>query len=400
MQLFVLCLLASFSVITITGYSQCDCNECDYVITETSDHYLFESEILAALNTDSLAGKKICIQGGQHGTITFRELITGKSGNPVIITNCGGLVTIDGVSTSGIRFWDSRYIKLVGNGCPNIEYGFRIKGGGNLVDFGITSVGYDMTDFEVAYLNIGGDSGTPGSAGLKMKLEPRCSDTQDRDDPNKPVMRNILIHHNYIHNVGTEGMYIGKGDDSYDGKEKVCNGQTEIVRSLSLRHVRIYDNIITDTGWDGLQLKDADEDVRVYNNIIRNFGIKNVGAQNEGLYLGSGVVGDVYRNSVINGTGNGFQYMGAGNLNFHSNIISNVGEFGIWGIGKYSKIDDPNNYVRILNNTIVKVGTKGEKIDGVHWQQYSDIHDVFVNNIVAEILKEQNGKSQSTRIWK
>ncbi|MBT1703726.1 malectin domain-containing carbohydrate-binding protein [Chryseosolibacter indicus] len=368
--------------------AQCECSTCDYVITPTStDFYIYASEIKAALGVTDLAGKKICIQGGAtyNKNIVFREL-TGSASNPIIITNCGGLVTIDGGTGSPLSVWDSKYVKVLGNGCAQYKYGIRAKGGGNFVELKALS-SIRITDLEVAYLNIGGDSGTPGSAGLKIIDDVNCDqDTLPRNHPNKWVIRNILVHDNYIHNVGTEGMYIGKGDEAYGGKPITCGNATKTAYSASLQHVRIYNNVIDYTGWDGLQLKDADLDVKVHNNTITRYGLKVNLAQNEGLYLGSGVVGDVYHNIINTGTGNGFQYFGAGNLNFHNNIIANVGEAGMWALGKYYEVTSSGSYIRILNNTIVKVGKSHDRQEGILWDSYNEIDNmVLQNNIIAGV---------------
>jgi hypothetical protein len=380
--LFVSCCSARFA------FAQCACTSCDFVIdANTSDTYLFASEILEEMPPGStLAGKKICIKGTINKGITLRELI-GTASAPITITNCDGLAEINAGTASPINVWDSQYVKILGNSCSGIKYGIRAKGAGNFVE--VKSLTIRITDIEVAWLNVGGDTGFPGSAGIKIIDEPGCDqDTLPRSHPNRWIIRNVLVHDNYVHNVGGEGMYLGKGDEAYGGKPITCGGASRTARSASLQHVRVYNNIIRDVGWDGLQLKDADLDVKVHNNTITGFGliVPTKEAQNEGLYLGSGTIGEVYHNRIINGTGNGFQYMGAGNLHFHNNIISNVGERGIWGIGKFYEIPT-NSYIRFMNNTIVKVGTRGgDQIDGVFWQQYREVDEMlFVNNIIAEI---------------
>jgi hypothetical protein len=381
----LLCLLISHT----TVYAQCECStgNCDFIIdTNMTDFDYTANELKAAMGVSSLAGKRICIKAGTYTSrIVFRN-VEGTSSAPITIKNCDGKAIIDASPASAILLWDAKYIRLLGNSCAaapeNIKYGIRAKSGTNYVE--AKALSGRITDIEMAFLEIGGDSGTPGSAGIKIIDDPGCDeDMLPRGDPQRWVMRNILVHDNYIHNVGTEGMYIGKGQ--YFGAQIDCNGSTVTSYSVSLRHVRIYNNIVRDTGWDGIQLKDADEDVQIYNNTVSNYGILGVGYQNEGFVLGTSV-GDVYHNKIINGTGSGMFIKSLGNYNIHNNIIANSGEEGMYINGDQGTTSEHSDYFRVVNNTIAKTGQ-----EGIWMLNSSDVDSrVVVNNIVAGVNPNSN----------
>jgi hypothetical protein len=381
--------------------AQCACSgNCDFTITTaTSDVDFTASELKTLLGVTSLAGKRICIQAGTYTNkrITFRN-VEGTASQPVIIKNCGGQVIINNqgnpTAMNAIVMWDVKYIKLLGNSCAaapdNIQYGIRAKSNANYVEASALATG-GITDIEMAWLDIGADPGgtnTAGAAGVKIIDQPGCDqDTiSNRNSPNRKVIRNILVHDNYIHNTGDEGIYIGKGDSWYPAGGFPTDCPSTRSWSNSIKGARIYNNRIENTGWDGLQLKDGDEDVKIYNNDIRNYGLANNGAQNEGMVLGAGVVGDVYHNLIINGTGWGLFYKGLGNLNFHNNLIANTGEDGMYLNGNEGVTTAANSYLRIVNNTIVKTGQAG-----VTMFNYNTLTSrILVNNIIAEVDASSN----------
>lgn len=369
-------------------FAQCECSaaNCDYYIEPGMPNYAFYAdELKAAMGVTDLSGKRICIKAGNYTSRILFWYVEGSAQAPVTIKNCGGQAVVDGGTQSSILLWDSKFIKLTGDACSaapeNIKYGIRAKSATNYVE--AKAVRGRISDIEIAFLDIGADNGTVGAAGIKIIDEPGCDEDTiaNRNDPRRKMIRNVLIHDNYIHNIGLEGTYIGKGGWYFGGTGK-CSFDTSIKSyAVSLKNVRIYNNIIENTGWDGMQLKDADENVKIYNNRISHYGVVNNGGQNEGMVLGSGVVADVYNNSIINGSGWGFHYTGLGYLNFYNNIIVNSGQTGMFLNGAEVEVPQPNGYIRVLNNTIVKTGTNGISIS-----KYDYVPGrILINNIIAEV---------------
>ena len=92
-----------------------------------------------------------------------------------------------------------------------------------------------------------------------------------------------------------------------------------------LHAVKIYDNIVDNTGWDGIQLSNAREDAEIYNNYVSNYGTDNDNYQRAGIILGGNTQGDVYNNTIRYGTGNGIEIFGYGECSVIDNILDRAG---------------------------------------------------------------------------
>lgn len=321
----------------VTAKSTCN---CDFTV----DGYVTDGEIL-----NVKPGDVICLKGGEtYDRLVFRNIV-GTKREPVIIRNCGGVANIYSKEAFGLKFENSKNFKLSGDGTKD-KYGIKVtteKG------FYVTMEMF-TTDFEISKLEVVGPTANglgdrSGFAGIGAKTSPY----QDCDlfrDPSRQawVMRNVKIHHNYIHDTGGEGIYMGHG--FYKGrKESKCGSMTY---SHSIQGVRIYDNLIENVGYDGIQIKNADRDVEVYGNIIRNYGTKNTSPHNEGLFIGEGTTGKFYKNIIETGSGNGCQIQGLGNITLFNNVFINSGENGIYAAyGEFATRLD-NGFFHIFNNTI------------------------------------------------
>ena len=313
------------------------CGKCDYIVK--------------GYHND---GNKLNIQPGQvicldaslsYKTIKFSN-IKGTPEHPIIIRNCGGVAFI----AEGLRFERCENFKLVGDGDPDIRYGIKVSTKKSFfVTFEMFTTDFEMSRVEVAGLNKNGVGENSGFAGVGIKTSPYQDCELFSDSTRKAwIMRNVSVHDNYVHDVGGEGMYIGHG--FYSGrKEKKCEQKTW---SHSITGLRVHHNRVENTGWDGIQIKNADADCEVYNNVIRNYGTLNHRAHNEGLMLADGVTGKAYNNLIDTGTGHGIMFQGMGNNDIFNNIVLNAGEDGFNGTGSVMGIYLPDGYYRIFNNTI------------------------------------------------
>jgi hypothetical protein len=271
----------------------------------------------------------------------------------VIIRNCGGVAMI----TEGLKFMTSENFKLLGDGVEGEKYGLKVS---THKSFYITFEKF-TTDFEVARVEVAGytpngEGEHAGFAGIGIKTSPYQDCALFSDSTRQAwIMRNVSIHDNYIHDVGGEGLYIGHG--FYGGRiEKDCPVKTY---SHSIKGLRVHHNLIENTGFDGLQVKNADEDCEIYNNVIRNFGTRKHGAHNEGMLIADGVTGKVYNNLIDTGTGHGISFQGMGDNDIFNNIILNAGDDGFNGTGSKVGVYKPNGYYRIFNNTFYNSGGDG-----------------------------------------
>ncbi len=342
------------------------CAECDFIV----DSYVTDGQALGVK-----PGDVICLNSNvAYSRLVFRNIV-GTRNEPVLIKNCGGVATIYSDAAFGLKFEHSKDFKLIGDGSAD-DYGIKVtteKG------FYITMENF-TTDFEIAHVEVAGAlpngiGDRSGFAGIGVKTSPY----QDCDlftDPTRQawIMRDVSIHDNYIHDTGGEGIYMGHG--FYKGRvESKCSSMTY---SHSIKGVKIYDNLIENVGYDGMQIKNANQNVEVFDNIIRNYGTKNHSAHNEGLFIGEGTSGKFYGNIVENGTGNGCQIQGLGNLDIFNNLFVSSGGHGIYVTHGEFVVRLKDGYFNIFNNTVLNSGEYG-------FIFYNDDGGPkrFVNNLVA-----------------
>ncbi|GAA3631133.1 right-handed parallel beta-helix repeat-containing protein [Flavivirga jejuensis] len=327
------------------------CSECDLVIDTSTG--IVDGEILN-IQPGAIIG--LSGSGDNYQNITFNN-IRGTEENPIIIKNCDGRAIVISKGSFGVKFRNSEYFKLAGAGDKNHEYGIKISTPtGFFLTFEYFTKNFETYNIEVAGLETNGIGADNGFAGIGIKTSPY----QDCDlftDPTRTawIMENVTVRNCYIHDVGGEGFYIGHG--FYNGRvESSC---TEITYSHSIQHIRIHDNLIENVGYDGIQIKNANLDCELYNNVIRNYGTLNEGFQNEGLLIGGGTTGKFYNNFIFEGTGNGIQFQGMGNVDIFNNVIANSGGNGFYGSNGDQVYRIPDGYFNIINNTFVNSGENG-----------------------------------------
>ncbi len=323
------------------------CNRCDYVVWE------YETD---GRKLGIKPGDTICLSAAKKYSRLLLKNIEGTADNPVVITNCGGTAVVYSSTGFGVKFENSKHFRLTGNGGPE-KYGIKIS----------TEKGFYLTmeklttDFEIAQVEIAGTTekglgSNAGFAGIGVKTSPYQNCELFADSTRKAwVMQNVSIHDNYIHDTGGEGLYIGHG--FYNGrKEKQCDFVTY---AHSIKGLRVFDNLIENVGYDGIQIKNADEDVEVYNNVVNNYGTKNHPAHNEGLFIGEGTTGRFYGNIIDTGTGNGCQIQGIGNIDIYNNVFLNSGENGMYAAHGPQVLRLKDAYFNISHNTIYNSAKAG-----------------------------------------
>lgn len=320
-------LILTFLLISTLAYSRI------FTISVKSDYY-------DASKAGVLAGDTICIEGGEREYLQIRNVL-GDSSNRVLITSCGSEVLIRNEEfRHGLIIFNSRFFHLTGFSEQD-STSIKILGTGSGAS-GL-SIGDMSTDFEVDHLEIA----NAGFAGIMTKTDPRCDSSVNRGNF---FMRNILIHDNYIHDVGGEGIYAG--NSFYGGwtANKECPGDTLYPHEIS--SIKIYRNLIMNTGWDGLQLGCAVEDAEITDNIIINFGLDSINAQNNGIQAGEGTTGIIARNIIEAGPGNGIVLLGLGNNLVFDNLIAGTGT----GIFCDNRVTLDSSIVAIFNNTFIDPG--------------------------------------------
>ncbi|RYD81923.1 MAG: right-handed parallel beta-helix repeat-containing protein [Sphingobacteriales bacterium] len=277
--------------------------------------------------------------------------ITGTNYSVIEFNNIGGDACRDLVimpqtrlNTGQFRIkGNCRYIKVWGGQNSN---GIRITGG----SLAITKSHHITAD----NMEISG-----GSVGVY------CKQDYDAGDPEtwQPgyVMNKIKLTNLWIHDINGEGMYVGH--TSPNGV--VYNGINRI--PIRLDSVEISNCVVERTQWDGIQLSNARNGCKIFNNTVKDFGLLNKSSQQAGIILGSNTNADVYGNKISRGTGNGIELFGYGVINCYNNILDSCGWDGTAN-GQQSiyasdyltpSENNPKQTVNIYNNTIIKPKTSG-----------------------------------------
>jgi hypothetical protein len=194
---------------------------------------------------------------------------------------------------------------------------------------------------------------------------------------------NTVIHDNYLANIGNEGMYIGS--TKYFGQTVNCNGKDTLLLPGLLDGVRIYNNIIKYTGWDGIQVSSASSDCQVYDNLVMYDSQAEYFAQMAGIMLGGGSKCDCYNNYIGNGKGSGIESHGLGGYKIFNNVIVEAGrsyqpqdtskmKYGIY-VTDISVQADSSFY--IMFNDIIS-----PKADGIRFISVLSKNSLITSNVI------------------
>ncbi|MBW2524969.1 MAG: hypothetical protein JRI23_12365, partial [Deltaproteobacteria bacterium] len=158
----------------------------------------------------------------------------------------------------------------------------------------------------------------------------------------------------FVHDVGTEGMYLGPNNQNTDDEPH-------------LRDIEIAYNRVEHTGWDCINPKSwVDGDNSIHHNVLRDCGYRGTvdGEQASGI-PSIAFHGEIYNNWVENTAGRGIVNYGLGIIAYenpdweariYNNVLVDIGGFGEFeGIKVFTPVE-------IFNNTIVR--TTAEAIYG------------------------------------
>ena len=373
-------LLPLFVCFSLGVYSQ-SCN-CDVTLSGLSSTTL---NLVWASNINYSPGDVICIPAGNYAGIRFYDF-KGTANNPVTFKNCGGQVVLNETAYSALEFKNSEYIHLTGAGDSGYNYGIKIAGTGSWA-MGIVLSAL-TTDVEVDHIEVA----TAGFAGFMAKTDPDCNNTATWRT-NGFIMKNLNIHHNYIHDTGGEGMYIGYTLGYKLDSGKNCGGTQ--VYGHWLENVDVHNNIVENTGWDAIQVNLTRENGKVRDNYIYNYGTKGHWGQSFAMSIGGGTY-EIYNNFVENGTlekGWGMQIInGESGTKVFNNVFVKPKMHGIFLHNRH-EFEDINDGYYIANNTIIEPQRAGVHYNTtvLHpinpsdlYRNQSEVSSYFVNNLVID----------------
>jgi hypothetical protein len=329
--------------------SPATCAECTYVVPSSAYTITVDGAKLGLK-----PGAVICLSAANHyKNINFRNLV-GTADQPITITNCGGTASL--VATGlpyTMKTEYSKFIKI--NGGTGTTYGIKLTGGHMGLSLEKLTTNVEVNNIEVSNV---------GFAGIMAKTDPTCDNATIRGNF---VMRDVILHDNYIHDTGGEGFYIG-----HSFYEKGVTLSCGVRYPHIIDGLKIYNNKVVRPGWDGIQVGCALNGAYVYNNTIENYGYLKSTYQDNGIQISEGSKGIVYGNLIKGGTGIGINVIGYGDCFLHDNIVVNAGTYGIF-CDERTKSNLPG--FKLMNNTIVT-----PKKDGI--RMYNDLVPGVVYNCI------------------
>jgi len=376
-------------------------NSCDITITEDSRHI----NAREAPYNQIKPGDTVCIAAGNYTTIRF-ENFHGSATDPITFINTSGQVIFNGVSDFAFVFRNSKFFHVTGTGSESHLYGFKINGD-YTAGLKITnkSEEFEADHFEISSIKIGVSASTKATCpdGSENNYD-YDGDGIIKNDPDDSVdwttftQHNSELHDFIIHDTETEGFYIGSNDT--DSPNTARNSNCPVYNS-HLDGVKIYDNVVERSGWEGINVKGSDGNCQVFNNKIYN-AVEPEALQASGQNSAIGINHsqcDAYNNFIKDSGGRGINYYRRrGPINIYNNIIVNTGLHYPIGISNASSIRIPQalttGTIQIYNNTLIEPRGWGVYIrDGTDGFIKNNIiinSNSYYTNVYSNIVESNN----------
>ncbi|MDZ7789874.1 MAG: hypothetical protein U5L08_05140 [Xanthomonadales bacterium] len=309
----------------------------------------------------------LCLPAGQFKFIRIGNLPDRTPQDRLTITNCAGQTRVGGLDhyylfiLGGGSHWrlTGQYSPASGTGHPDYpghadgQYANSQGSYGILIDDEVVAegnpsglaVGSGATDFEIDFIEIR----RVGFAGMLIKT----------DDDGSATMANVHIHDNYIHDTGSEGVYIGS---------------TQTQPQHSIDGMKFYNNRVLRTGTEIFQLGQIGPNTEVYNNVFLAGAMdwKNPfqGFQNNSTQLGPRFGDFSFRNNIVIGAGASWMnFLGndvAGDphepgvlVEIADNYYSDSRHFGAY----VARLTQPGMTVRFARNRMRRIVFQRNEVD-------------------------------------
>ena len=232
-----------------------------FTLPVTADsNFLYLPDIQAKYsNVDWQNLDRLYIPAGHYSFIRMGNLPQRSSADPLVITNINGQVKIGGLGhyylleLAGGSNWiltgrydaqsqtgDESFPGHRGGNFANSQNSYGIMIDDDFITAQVTGLQVDgATEFEIEYLEIT----EVAFAGMKIKNK----------GENIQPMEKVKLHDNYIHDVGTEGLYIGS---------------TGAAPLNQIRDWKIFNNRVLRTGAESIQLSQLGGHNQVFNNVF------------------------------------------------------------------------------------------------------------------------------------
>ncbi|HEY3496335.1 MAG TPA: hypothetical protein VGK73_16660, partial [Polyangiaceae bacterium] len=308
---------------------------------------------------------RLYIPAGEYRTVLLGGLPERSAERRLVITNRGGQVKVGGeasnyvFSISGGTNWvlTGRYDETSRTG----DAGFRGHAGGAYANsqgsYGILiddafskeglsglAVGGRASDFELEFLEVT----RAEFAGIVVKT----------DDDGGATMRNVALHDLYVHDTGSEGLYLGS---------------TQAQPQHAFENLRIHDNRFLRAGTEALQVGQLGSDCEIDHNVLGPGAVRWRSAfadyQDGNVQYGQRYGSSSFHHNVVIGTGDLFVELfptpvdgdprAAGDaVNFSDNYFSDTSASGV-----YTHADETGVTIRFERN----------QFRGFYWN-YPEVH--------------------------
>jgi len=376
-----------------------------------ADH-LIPADVSTFNGSDVRPGDTVTLAAGERGPLRIIDL-QGTSRAPIIVRNDPNgrgpaVIRREQADTGGFVFVcrNCEHVEIDGTG----KWSGAPSGAYCGVPAGTSGCGIKVTstrsgDSPSAYLRISGSSKNIVIRGIEVDGQwPSISrggigvsvndHNYNRSEHAGEWRENIRIEKNFVHHVEGECLYVGPNWE-YGGSAD----------DLRLRNVEIAENLVTDCGWDGINVKSAIEGVNVIrHNIIRRAGraADQSAGQHDGIAFYESGYGVIHHNLVEDSGETGITHflhrmpesVGVMTSEIYNNVVVNSGVTGPnpgKGISVSRNKSAAQPRTEIYNNTIVDT-----EDDGIFVGPAVATSSVVRDNIVAGAQSEAVLVSRST----
>ena len=363
-------IIVSFSFCILISFNAYSGNKT-FTIDQSTPYYI-TADYWAEIPS---GGDTVFISSSRTEALKILDL-NGEEGNPIVFINKGGQVKINDTRWGAITFQNCKHIKISGTGDPQYKYGFLLAASTCGLAFSELS-----SDCEAEFIKISHE----GFMGIMAK-----KDYGGYPPVPIPVFENLSIHDCFIENV-TEGMYLGETKSP----------------GMEFKHVRVYNNIVRNTGREAIQIANMVEDVELYNNTLLNAGTDDTNYHGNLLQIGDNTVVKAYNNIISGAPAYGIMSLGSGDNYYQNNYISDckgvfvddrdftkVDSVIVFSANYFSRINHPENEViRNLNgeNYLVVTNNVYDDENALFYRNYFSANTNYtIENNRVEFVSEMD----------
>lgn len=276
--------------------------ENTFLLPSTSGGLLYADVQASFPEVDWSSLDRLYLPAGEYERIQLGNLPERDASRPLVITNAGGQVRAGGFDAGhpmvlgGGTNWvlTGRYDPISQTGHEDFvghatgdfvgsrdHYGIVLDDAFSREGASGLAVGGFASDFEIEMLEIA----RAEFAGLLVKT----------DDEGAALMRRVRLHDLYVHDVGSEGLYLGS---------------TQAQPQHAFEELEIYDNRFIRTGTEALQVGQLGADCEIHHNVLGPGAIRWRSAfadyQNGNVQYGQRYGSSSFHHNIVIGTGDLF----------------------------------------------------------------------------------------------